>query len=200
MKRLILLLIFYTISQATFAGQRSEEGTVRDTTGAVLEQLNANRSKLQAQPDYIQEVVRELIVPHFDFALMSQLVMGRYWSKFDLEEQSCFIAGFRNMLVERYAYILLSYDKQNISYDAAEDIGKEGLRLVRQTISREGAEPLPIEYAMERMEDEWKVADLIIDGISLVKSHRGMFQSRIATQGRNYFIQSFPECAKLESK
>ena len=163
----------------------------------MLQQLEAQREKLKTEPEHIKLLVRELIVPHFDFALMSQLVMGSYWSKFDLKQQQCFIAGFRNLLVERYAYILLSYDRQDIRYDAPKDIGSQGLRLVRQTISREGAKPLPVEYAMERMDDEWKVADLIIDGISLVRSHRGMFQSRIMAQGHNFFLDSFAECADL---
>lgn len=193
----LLLAPFAHAAMAEPATLRSEEGTIRDTTNTVLEQLEAQRERLKSDPAYIQELVRELIVPHFDFALMSQLVMGRYWSKFDLRQQQCFIAGFRNMLVERYAYILLSYDQHEIRYDAPEDIGSQGLRLVRQTVSREGAKPLPIEYAMERMDDEWKVADLIIDGISLVRSHRGMFQSRVMAQGQDFFLESFSECADL---
>nr|QWY04660.1 hypothetical protein [uncultured organism] len=194
MKRLSILLAGLLLAQVTFAGTRSAEGTVRDTTRAVLEQLNENRARLKSEPEYIEQLVRKLIVPHFDFALMAQLVMGPWWEKFDLPQRTCFIDGFRNLLVERYAYILLSYDNQHITYDAAEEIGREGLQRVRQTISREGAEPLPIEYAMEKMNGDWMVADLIIDGISLVRSHRGMFQSRIHTQGRDYFLKTFPNC------
>jgi len=194
MKRLSILLAGLLLAQAAPAGTRSAEGTVRDTTAAVLEQLNENRARLKSDPDYIETLVRELIVPHFDFALMAQLVMGPWWEKFDLPQRTCFIHGFRNLLVERYAYILLSYDNQNITYDAAEKIGSEGLHLVRQTISREGVKPLPIEYAMEKINGDWMVADLIIDGVSLVRSHRGMFQSRIHTQGRDYFLTTFPEC------
>ena len=189
----IALLFLLGIPALSMA--KSEEETVRDTTAAVLKQLNENREKLSAEPEFIQQLVRDLIVPHFDFALMSQLVMGKHWQTFELKERQCFIAGFRNMLVERYAYILLSYDNQNIEYHEAKDIGKEGLRLVQQTISREGAKPLSIGYAMEDMDGEWKVADLIIDDVSLVRSHRGMFQSRLHSQGRDYFINTFPECS-----
>ena len=188
-----LLLLFLVMPALSTA--KSEEETVRDTTAQVLKQLNENREKLSAEPQFIQQLVRELIVPHFDFALMSQLVMGKHWQTFELAERRCFIAGFRNMLVERYAYILLSYDNQNIEYHQAKDIGKEGLRLVQQTISRDGAKPLTIGYAMENMDGEWKVADLVIDDVSLVRSHRGMFQSRLHSQGRDYFIRNFPECS-----
>lgn len=196
MKIIYALSILILLSGPAISATKSEKETIQDTTAAVLEQLEKSREKLEAEPAYIQELVRELIIPHFDFALMSQLVMGNHWQNFELAERRCFIAGFRNMLVERYAYILLSYDNQHISYAATKDIGKEGLRLVRQTITREGAKPLTIGYAMGKMDEEWKVADLIIDDISLVRSHRGMFQSRLHTQGRDYFINTFPECSK----
>lgn len=194
MKLLQLLLVLLFLAQPVFAQGLSEENTIKETTRDVLEQLRQKRDKLQKEPELIQQVVKKLIVPHFDFELMSELVMGSYWQKFNEAERSCFKSGFRNLLVERYAYILLSYDDHNISYDPAEDIGEAGYRLVRQTISRDGANPLPIEYAMQQSGEEWKVVDLIIDGISLVRAHRGMFQSRIHTQGNDYFIQSFSEC------
>ncbi|MFT5350537.1 MAG: phospholipid transport system substrate-binding protein [Gammaproteobacteria bacterium] len=192
LRTLTLAVVFLT--HPVFAITSTEEETVRETTDAVLEQLNQNRDRLQKKPESIQQLVRELIVPHFDFEQMSKLVMGNYWQKFDESEQACFVSGFRNLLVESYAYILLSYDEQHISYEFTKDIGNNGYRLVRQTISREGAKPLPIEYAMEQSGDEWKAVDLIVDGVSLVRAHRSMFQSRIHTQGRAYFIGSFPEC------
>lgn len=194
MKPLSLFLTLVLLTPAVFAHGLSEENTVKQTTREVLEQLNQNRDRLQREPAFIQQLVRQLIVPQFDFELMSELVMGGYWQKFDDSARICFTAGFRNLLVERYAYILLSYDDHDISYDPAEDIGGLGYRLVRQTITRDGAKPLPIEYAMQQSGEEWKVVDLIVDGISLVRAHRGMFQSRIHTQGNDYFIKSFPEC------
>ncbi len=187
----LILLALPPISQA-----QTEADTIRETTHDVLVQLNQNRERLTKDPGLIQQVVRKLIVPHFDFELMSKLVMGNYWETFSDFEQTCFVSGFRNLLVERYAYILLSYDEQRISYDPVEDIGDKGYRLIRQTISREGAKPLPVEYVMKQSGDEWKVVDLVIDGVSLVRAHRGMLQSRIHTQGREYFINSFPECKK----
>ena len=194
MKLIIFFLISIIVVFPTFAQAGGEEDTVRNTTKSVLQQLNQNRERLEKEPDYIQAVVSELIVPHFDFRQMSELVMGKYYHKFDDAEHSCFVSGFKNLLVERYAYILLSYDNQNISYEPTIDIGEKGFRLVRQTISREDARPLPIEYAMEPVGSDWKVVDIVVDGVSLVRAHRGMFQSRIFTQGRDYFINTFPEC------
>jgi phospholipid transport system substrate-binding protein len=194
MKLTSFLLTFLLVTLPVSATTQTEEEVIRETTIAVLKQLNQNRERLKREPEYIQHVVNELIIPHFDFELMSRLVLGNYWQKFDQTQQNCFASGFRNLLVERYAYILLSYDDHEISYEPTIYIGNKGYRLVSQTISREGAKPLPIGYAMELNPDGWKVVDLIIDEISLIRSYSGMFQSWIHTQGRDYFIGNFSEC------
>lgn len=167
------------------------------TTDQVLEQLTINRPRLEADPGSIQQVVHEIIVPHFDFEKMSELVMGNNWSSLNTKQQTCFISGFRDLLVERYAYILLSYNNQNIIYDEVEQLSNEGYMLVTQTVSRDGAIPLPIQYAMHEAEEDWLVTDLIIDGVSLVRNYRGMFQSQIHLQGIDYFINNFPVCNSI---
>jgi phospholipid transport system substrate-binding protein len=194
LRSLFMSLVLVTLPVA--AKVQTEESIINETTAAVLKQLNENRDRLKSEPEYIKQLVNKLIIPHFDFELMSELVLGNYWQKFEKPQQSCFAAGFRNLLVERYAYILLSYDDHEISYSGAKYIGNKGYKLVTQTISREGAKPLTIGYAMELKEGEWKVVDLIIDEISLLRSYSGMFQSWIHTQGRDYFINNFSECEK----
>jgi phospholipid transport system substrate-binding protein len=169
---------------------------VRETTDAVLGQLAEDRDMLESDPESINTIVNELIVPHFDFEQMSSLVLGGYWDSLDEQDKSCFVSGFRNLLVERYAYILLSYDDHEIIYEPAREIGERGYQLVRQIISREGSTPLPVEYAMEPAGDTWKVVDLIIDGVSLVRNYRGMYQSQINIHGLEYFIDNFTVCSE----
>jgi phospholipid transport system substrate-binding protein len=168
---------------------------VRETTDHVLEQLEQQRTMLEADPVSIQQVVNELIIPHIDFMQMSTLVLGKHWQSLDDQHKVCFSSGFRNLLVERYAYILLSYDNHNISYEFARDTGNNTLQIITQTISREGTSPLPIKYAMQRSGEQWKAVDLVIDGVSLVRNYLGMFQSQIHTQGLEYFITNFPVCS-----
>ncbi len=188
---LVLLLVVAPCSQAA-----TDEDVVRSTTSAILDQLNQNRDRLKKEPQVIQQLVNGMLIPHFDFDRMGQLVLGTYWEDLDADAQACFIEGYRNLLVERYAYILLSYDNHSISYEPSREIGELGYRQVRQIISRAGGAPLPVDYAMEESGDSWKVVDLVIDGVSLVRNYRGMYQSQIHLHGLDYFISNFPGCGK----
>lgn len=167
MKPIVASLILLNLFISSMAIAATPDETIRATTLDVLSQLSQDRSQLTTDPESIQQVVNELIIPHFDFTRMSALVLASHWDELNEDRQLCFVAGFRNTLVERYAYILLSYDDQNISYEPAREVGEQGTIIIRQTISREGAAPLPVDYAMQQTGAQWKVVDLIVDGVSL---------------------------------
>jgi phospholipid transport system substrate-binding protein len=170
------------------------EETVRESTQEVLDRLQSDRDKLESNPKYIEVIVEELIVPHFDFATMSHLVLGKYWHEINESRQICFIHGFKNLLVRRYADIFLGYDDKIIAYQPTEPAEEESVVIVKQTITRPGEEPFFVEYPVRHGEYGWKVIDLVVEGISLLKSYHGTFQSEINKQGLQAFIQSIKEC------
>jgi len=193
--RLFLILIGLLLSshQVNALTSTAEE-TVRESTQEVLDRLQSDRDKLESNPKYIQVIVEELIVPHFDFVTMSHLVLGKHWHELNESEQICFIHGFKNLLVRRYADIFLGYDDKIISYQSTEPAGEEGVAIVKQTITRPGEEPFFVEYPVRTDDYGWKVIDLVVEGISLLKSYHGTFQTEINKQGIQVFIRSFQEC------
>lgn len=174
----------------------SPQEVVKETTREVLNRLEMDKERLAANPDYIKVVVRELIVPHMDFHTMAGLVLGKDWSVLSAQVKNCFSRGFRNLLVERYSHILLSYHNHDISYQPAVAIGSRGYYSVTQTLTRPDRRPLTIGYPMRQDEEGWSVVDLVIDGVSLVKSYRITFAREISEQGLADFIYGFQECRK----
>ncbi len=193
--RLFLIVFGLLLSTHQLNAQTlTAEQTVRESTQEVLDRLQADSDKLESNPKYIQVIVEELIVPHFDFATMSHLVLGNQWHELNESQQICFIHGFKNLLVRRYADIFLGYDDKIVTYQPTEPAEDEGVVIVKQTISRPGEEPFFVEYPVRSGEYGWKVIDLVVEGISLLKSYHGTFQSEINKQGLQTFINSFQEC------
>ncbi len=185
---LLLLASFHQVNALT------ADDIVYETTQEVLKRLEADRAQLKADPNHIKKIVHELIIPHMDFKTMSALVTGDNWQEFDDQMQNCISQGFKNLLVERYAYILLSYRDQDIAYQSAKPIGKKDYVSIIQTLMRPEVKPLTIEYPMRPNGDSWKVVDLIIDDVSLVRNYRKIFDKKIKHQGVYGFAASFPEC------
>lgn len=182
------------ITLINYAYALSSDEVVVATTQEVLNRLEIDRERLKNEPDYIKEIVQELIVPHMDFYTMAGLVLGKDWSVLSDVKKDCFSNGFRNLLVERYSHILLSYRDQDVSYQPATPIGLQGYVSVVQTLTRDDRKPLTIGYPMRPDGDSWSVVDLVVDHVSLVRSYRLMFEKEIKEKGLADFIHSFREC------
>ncbi|MCG8379851.1 MAG: ABC transporter substrate-binding protein [Proteobacteria bacterium] len=189
-----VLILVYMITISSYVVAESADQIVFDTTEEVLNRLQVDRNKLAKEPEYIKTIIRELIIPHMDFITMSELVLGNKWNELNQNKKECFSNGFKNLLVERYAYILLSYKQQNISYQSAKPIGEKGNVSIMQTLTREGVKPLVIEYPMRPDENSWKVIDLVIDDVSLIRNYRKMFNKEIKHTGLENFVGNFQEC------
>ena len=192
LKKIIVFLFLFVCYHS--ANALTADDIVFETTQEVVKRLEAEKDLLASDREHIKTIVRELIIPHMDFETMAGLVTGDNWKKFDADMKTCVSQGFKNLLVERYAYILLSYRNQNIAYQSAKPIGNKDYISIIQTLTRPDVKPLTIEYPMRPDGESWKVIDLIIDDVSLVRSYRKMFDKKIKHQGIYGFAAGFPEC------
>lgn len=193
-KQIRIIITVFLISYFNLAIGLTADEIVYETTQEILDQLEIDKERLKTDPEYIQVIVRELIVPHMDFNTMSALALGDHWNKLSNTEQACFSNAFKNLLVERYAYILLSYRNQNIHYQSAKPIGENDYVSIRQTLTRPDVKPLTLEYPMRPENNTWKVVDLVVDDVSLIRNYRKMFNKEIRQQGFSGFIKTFQEC------
>lgn len=185
----VLLSFYFNMAVALTADE-----IVYETTQEVLNRLETDKARLKTEPEYIQVIVSELIVPHMDFNTMAALTLGKHWKELTDIEQACFSNNFKNLLIGRYAYILLSYRNQNIHYQSAMPIGEKDYVSIIQTLTRPDVKPLTLAYPMRPEKDTWKVVDLVIDDVSLVRTYRKTFNKEIKVEGLKEFIKTFQEC------
>jgi phospholipid transport system substrate-binding protein len=194
LKQIKILFTLLLAFQLNYVIAATADDIVYETTQEILTRLEIDKERLAAEPEYIQVIVSELIVPHMDFETMSALALADSWNQLSAAEQGCFSLAFKNLLVERYAYILLSYRNQDIHYQSAEPIGEKDYVSIRQTLTRPEVEPLTLEYPMRPDGGTWKVVDLVVDGVSLLRNYRKMFNKEIKQKGFEEFTADFMEC------
>jgi len=167
---------------------------VRTTSDKVIERLTAQKKDLEQHPEHLYGLIDELVVPHFDFPIMSRWVLGKQWNAATAEKQQEFIAQFRTLLVRTYAKALLEYSGQEIMYLAPESNPNSNLVIVKTEVAGNGsAHNIPINYRMHTSGGNWKVIDIAIDGVSLVGTYRGEFGSEIRKNGLDSLIRKLTE-------
>lgn len=166
---------------------------VNQTAEKILTQLRAERNVVAKDKKRTYDLVEEIVLPHFDFAAMSASVLGKHWRGASDDQKKKFTQEFKVLLVRTYAKALVDNMDRKISYlalraaDGATDV------TVKTEIPQEGSFPLPINYSMELKDGAWKVYDVDIDGISLVKNYRTTFANEIKTGGIDELIKKLSE-------
>lgn len=191
---LIAVLCFFAAAAPQAARQDAAE-VVKATSQQVLERLDAEKAELEKNPGRIYELINKLVVPRFDFASMSRWVLGRdSWQSASEEQRQAFIDEFRTLLVRTYAKALLEYSEEEIKYYPAQRKPDSNLAVVKTEVRQpSGAGAIPIHYRMLLRDDEWKVVDVAVDGVSLVSTYRGSFASEIRKNGLDALIARIGE-------
>ena len=156
---------------------------VKETAEGVISHIESNRSLLEANPEKIYDMVNELVIPRFDFISMSKWVLGKHWKTASETQRSKFITQFKALLVRTYARALLEYSGQNIKYYPVEQNPQSNLAVVKTELTSSSSAQLPILYRMHQKNEEWKVVDVAVDGVSLVTTYRGSFATQIKKNG-----------------
>lgn len=167
---------------------------VDEVTLAVTERLANSAEQLKADPGYVKTIVADLVLPHFDFPTLAAGAMQRYWEELSAGERRCVSNGFRERLVERYARFLLDYEYMSIATHRPTEMSQTTYIYVTQTAMTPHPQPLSIKYKMRFIDGAWKVVDLIVADVSLVKSYKISFAEEITALGIGDFLRTFPEC------
>lgn len=174
-----LVLLFVLLGSRVAVAAVEPNVMVKETADRILAEVVLHRQELDESPGKIYPLVEHIVLPRFDFARMSRLVLGKHWRRASDSEKQAFTQAFRELLVRTYTTALLNYSGQEIVYLPMRSQPEEDEVTVNTEVSSSGAPAVPIAYRLHREGDSWQVYDVVIDGISLVSNYRTNFASEI---------------------
>ena len=192
--RLAILLSCVLFMLSAVAGpianpQSTPEQLVRQTSDQVLAKLRQEAPDLKAHPGKIYDLIKNIILPHFDFQRMGQWVLGVNWRRATHQQRDRFLTEFRDLLVNTYGDALLRYDNEQIRYLPTRSDLAKGEALVRTRIQQASGSSIPVDYRLYLRHGEWKVFDLSIDGVSMISNYRNSFTDQIHRIGLDGLIK-----------
>ena len=175
-----VLLLLLTV-RVYAADSRTPEQIIEETSTKVLKVLNEERERLRADPTLINDLIKETVVPILDLVSMGKLILGRYWKQASEEQRSGFVLEFKDMLIRIYAKAMLDFGHARVKVLPDHDKQKGKYHTVQTELDiGSGKTPLQVAYVFRNnKQNEWKVFDLSVDGLSLVKNFRTSFNQEI---------------------
>jgi phospholipid transport system substrate-binding protein len=131
----------------------------------------------------VTQFVNGVIAPYTDFKKIAPLVLGKHWKTATSGEQERFEHEFQTLLVRIYSRAFIEYNDWTIRFLPIEMSNEAAKVIVKTEVLQPGLQPVGVNYRMFLSKGEWKVYDIIIDGVSLVTNYRSTFNDEIQTKG-----------------
>lgn len=186
----VLALMLTLIAPFSAAQDVAPDALLKAVTMEVIEIIRHDKEIQAGNPAKVAALVESTILPHFDFAHMTRIAVARNWRLSTDEQKKSLITEFKTLLVRTYSAALASYRDQTIEFKRLRAAPGDTEVTVKSVMRQSGAEPLSMDYDMEKMAAGWKVYDIKIEGISLITTYRESFASRVREGGVDGLIKS----------
>ncbi len=191
MKKLLWILRLVAavgLCAPAYAESQTPEKVVASTTDQVLHVLRGQ--EIEKSPQAAYDMIDHLIVPHVDFQQISQRLLGDHWRSATAEQKENFINEFRKLLVKTFATTLQQYAADKIAYFSGQAKQQADIATVKSQVIKDTGTPVSIDYRLHQQNGEWKVFDVVVDGVSLITNYRAMFDQQIAALGIDGLISA----------
>lgn len=179
MKKLLvgfILLVLLIIPLHVRAGVPFD--TVKGHVNEVLRVLRDPALQGEANKESRQKKVEAIADEMFDYVALSRLTLGRNWRKFNGDQKKEFVQLYRSILEKAYLDRILAYTDEKVTFGKETMLSDKKAEVQTHIITK--SVEIPIYYRVYLKDGEWKVYDIIIEGISLVKNYRTQFREILA--------------------
>ena len=156
---------------------------VKNVTTEVVDLITKDKEIRSGNRTKLIQVIEAKVLPHFNFSSMTALAMGQNWNKATPEQKKRLVEEFKTLLVRTYASALAAYSEQRFDFRPLRARPTDTDVTVNVRVIQPGAQPVPIDYSMEKTAAGWKVYDVMVGGVSLVANYRSEFNASVREVG-----------------
>jgi len=195
----IVSLLALTWPMAAVAQQGAVPGPgpqelMQQTAQRMLDALEKDRAAYRKDPERVNALVDQILLPHFDTEYSAQLVLATHWRSATAEQRQRFIDGFYHSLLNKYGAALAGFTADRMTILPFRGDLASGKATVKTEVRTDDGKQVPVNYSMRATPKGWKAWDVTIEGISYVKTFRTDIGAEVGQRGLEAVI------ARLESE
>lgn len=169
---LMLGLTVFGVSAPLPAETGSATEAMKGTIDQALKVLEDESLKAPERAQERLEILEGIIAKRFDYKEMGKRTLGKHWQPLSEADRNEFVHLFQRFLSKTYAGNVDGYSGEQVQY--LKERRKGDFAEVQTAVTSEKS-TLSIYYRMLKSADTWKVYDVVLDGVSLVKNFRSQF-------------------------
>jgi len=170
---------------------------VRSTINEVIRVLKDAELKKPGRAEERRRLLEKVIGDRFNYEEMARRALGTQWNKLSDQERQEFVDLFKGLLSGTYTDKIEGYSGEQVHYlnerleaDYAE---------VRTKVASDKTE-IPLDYRLLNKSGDWRVYDVVVDGVSLVNNYRSQFTKIIRESSYADLLEKLREKSKKKSE
>lgn len=172
---------------------------VRTTTDKVLSLLGDPALSTPARKSERRESIRSELDQRVDWATVARSSLGRHWAKRTPAEQKEFVSLFSRLLEDT---CIEKFDAHHGELDKIDYLGEkiiEQYASVKIQVTTKDQVSHPVEYRLQKLGKDWRIYDVLLEGVSLVKNYRDQFDEVLAKSSYEKLVADLREKVSQES-
>jgi len=195
-----LLLAAGALQAADAIDNSTPQKLIETSSRALLTDLDANRAAYRKDISGLYKIIDAKFLPHVDVPYAAQQVLGKHWREATAEQRKRFTDALYHSLLTTYGKALIEFTADQMKVLPFQGDAAVARASVRTMIHTRSGSDVAVNYTLRKTDSgEWKVWDVVIEGISYVKSFRDDFGAEIDQKGLEALLQRL-EKGRLSDK
>ena len=191
-KKTSILLAFLLTTNIAFSSN-TPDGFLKDSVQEISLLVSKYKDRFETDEEFLRDKMNSSVMPKLDIKLMSKIILGKkIWTEMSESQKDDFVEAFQYRMTSTYMKSITAFDGEKVVFLPYEPGERENIAYVKSKYLIPGGD-IAVDYRLIKKSEEWKVYDIIFDGISLMKNYRADFREHVSQNGIESLITSLME-------
>ena len=191
-KKTSILLAFLLTTNIAFSSN-TPDGFLKDSVQEISLLVSKYKDRFETDEEFLRDKMNSSVMPKLDIKLMSKIILGKkIWTEMSDSQKDDFVEAFKYRMTSTYMKSITAFDGEKVVFLPYEPGKRENIAYVKSKYLIPGGD-IAVDYRLIKKSEEWKVYDIIFDGISLMKNYRADFREHVSQNGIESLIISLRE-------
>ncbi len=168
----MVLPVLLSAPLTAFAGAPLD--TVKANVNAVLDVLRDAKLQGEGGKRIKEQRIEAAAEKLFDFVELSKRTLGLNWNRLTPDQRKEFVQLFESVLKDAYVEKIMAYTNEQVNFTKEAPLSEDTVEVQSVVVGKTGQ--IPIYYRVIKKGNDWKVYDVVIEGVSLIANYRSQFR------------------------
>lgn len=180
MRQFVMTILLVSLALIVPPAHAAAPGEViQEAVDLLAEGLNGREDELAADKEALYSFIDGILLPRFDREFAAGSVLAKHWRTATEEQQYRFVEAFYVTLLHRYADGVLEFDTDRVEILPYKGNAKKRTTVVKTKVRMDDGSNIPVNYVLVNRNDQWRMFDVHIEGVSYIINYRKELDSEI---------------------